>query len=205
MDILLLFIRLGLAVVLVISGIAKAFDREGSRAAYDGFRLPARFSSIIPAALSFAELAIALLLLPPGLVPIGAGLATILFAAFSVLVTQSVLRGEAVHCHCFGLLSSAPTTWWTVARNLVLTGLAVAVWVHSLVSDALPLFGHLSTKEGFVVIGFLVAAAAIAGLSWLALNLWTQQGRMLNRLDELELAANAPVSASKSASVVRVP
>lgn len=186
MGIFLLVVRLALAAVLVVSGIAKLFDRAGTRQAFEAFRLPARFAPAVAIALPVIELALAVTLFPANLVPTSAALATVLFLAFTAVVTRSVLHGDAVECNCFGQLSAAPVSWMTVARNALLTAATLAVWIHALASGADPIWDDPSSSDILIVLGFALCLTAIAGLTWLALQLWSQQGRLLLRLDELE-------------------
>ena len=49
-----------------------------------------------------------------------------LLGAFTWLIVVHVVRNDDVPCACFGRSSSArPVSWWHVARNVVLAGLAV--------------------------------------------------------------------------------
>lgn len=188
MDVLLLGFRLVLSGVLVVSGIAKLFDHAGTAAAYDGFHLPARFRSSVATGLPIVELVVAIALIPARIVPISALLATILFAAFSVVVTRSVLRGERVECNCFGQLSAAPTSWWTVGRNVCLTVLAGTTWIQAIAGTPPSFFGRLSASGTIILLGFILCGAAIGGLTFLVFHLWEQQGRLLIRLEAIEAA-----------------
>ena len=64
MDTLFLFVRLVLAGVLVVAGIAKLADLAGSRQAMRDFGLPASLAAPFGLFLPLAEVAIALALLP---------------------------------------------------------------------------------------------------------------------------------------------
>lgn len=48
--------------------------------------------------------------------------ALVLLVAFTAVVVRSVLAGQSVECACFG--TGETTSWVTVARNLVLIGVA---------------------------------------------------------------------------------
>jgi uncharacterized membrane protein YphA (DoxX/SURF4 family) len=158
MGLLLLLIRLGLAGVLIVSGIAKLGDRAGTRESYEAFRLPTRFAPAVAMALPVVELAVSTALVPGTPVPVSAGLAAALFLTFAIVVTRSVLHDDQVECNCFGQLSAAPVTWRTVARNALLTLLALVVWRHALASDALAPWGG-------DILGSLVCLVAPGGLA----------------------------------------
>ena len=164
MGLPLLIVRLILAAVLLVSGTAKLLDRDGTRQAVTAFGLPVRFAPLIASALPIVELVLALTLIPARLLPLSAGLATALFLAFTVVVTRSVLQGNHVACSCFGQLSAAPITRTTIARNALLTGLALAVWIHALASSAEPVGGPMQTAIvlglGLAMIGGTVSTLA---------------------------------------------
>jgi len=52
-----------------------------------------------------------------------------LLAVFTVGLASALARGIDLACGCFG--GSAPATWWTVLRDLVLLALALAVAASS--------------------------------------------------------------------------
>ncbi len=77
-----------------------------------------------------AELGVRILLaLGIFLVPVAFVLALLLLA-FSGAVGITLLRGREMDCGCFGGASAEKTTWFTVARNLVLTSMAIEVVWH---------------------------------------------------------------------------
>jgi peroxiredoxin len=116
-----------LAGVFLVAALAKLGDRAGSRAALTGFGVPGVLAGPLGVLLSLAELAVAAALL---LVPEPGALASLaLLLAFSAAIVVNLLRGHAPDCHCFGSLHSAPVSWWTVARNLLLALVAAGlVW-----------------------------------------------------------------------------
>ena len=48
-----------------------------------------------------------------------------LLVAFTVFLSQALLRGIDLRCGCFG--GDEPASWWTVARDLAMLAAAVAV------------------------------------------------------------------------------
>jgi hypothetical protein len=118
------------AVVLLVSGVAKALDREPlasweAMGVPEGLRRPG-----LARAHAWAEVALGVLLLAlPAPWSTGvAVLVVLLFVAYLVLVARLVRRGEEVSCHCFGALGSGTVDRGTVVRNVVLllvAGLAV--------------------------------------------------------------------------------
>lgn len=161
MDAALLVARLVLAAVFTVAGIAKLADLPGSRAAVAGFGVPERLAHPIGTLLPFAELAVAVMLLPAATATAGAIGALALLLSFSVGIAASIARGEAPDCHCFGQLHSAPAGPSTLARNFALAALAGFVLVAG--EDAGPGL--------FEAIGDLDSTAAVALGAGLALAL----------------------------------
>ena len=95
MGLLLLVIRIGLAAILLVSGSAKLLDRAGTRQAYEGFRLPARFAPAVGGLLPIVEIVLALTLLPSTLVPVSAVIRAVVsrLFTFAVFVTGSAPAG----------------------------------------------------------------------------------------------------------------
>src|SRR6185312_17010310 len=55
--------------------------------------------------------------------------ALILLLLFVIGIAASLARGRRPDCHCFGQLHSAPLGWTTLARNIILGGIAgFVIW-----------------------------------------------------------------------------
>ena len=122
--------RLALALVFVAAAVGKLADRQGTAAAAEGLGVPRRWAAPIgAAALPAAELAVAAALLWRPTAAVGAAGALFLLALLTGLVVLSLRRGRRPPCHCFGPADDAPIGAVTVARNLALMALAVAVIV----------------------------------------------------------------------------
>ena len=131
-----------------------------------------------------------MLLLPqPTAVLAGGGL--LLMALFTLVTFRTAVRGERPDCHCFGQLHSAPVGWWTVSRNLALTGSAVFFGLagrEGLTLSPVAWVGSLSAAEAIGAVSALVLAGVLSFQGWFCLQLFRQNGRLLNRLDVLETA-----------------
>lgn len=123
----MLLVRLMLAVVLAVAGVAKLTDRVGSRRAVVDFGVPERFASPVALLLPLAELTAAVLLVLRATARLGAVLALLLLAFFVAAIAVNLSHGRRPDCHCFGQLHSAPVGWPTLARNVVLA--LAAAWV----------------------------------------------------------------------------
>jgi uncharacterized membrane protein YphA (DoxX/SURF4 family)/peroxiredoxin len=116
----LVIARLCLAAVFFVAGVAKLADRPGTRQALADFDVPPRLARPLVLLLPVAELAAATALVFPTTARWGAVGSLVLLALFVVGLTRVLRRGETPDCHCFGQVHSKPTSWATVARNLVL-------------------------------------------------------------------------------------
>lgn len=132
-----------LSIILLVSGIAKLGERRGTQDAMTSLRLPARGTHhLVAAVLPAAEIVLALLLWVP-LVPLQvvlAVVATLLMAAYLVIIARALTFEEKVECSCFGSLASPTVSKATLARNVLLTLLAlvtVTAAARGQIADAL--------------------------------------------------------------------
>ncbi|MDX3308259.1 MauE/DoxX family redox-associated membrane protein [Streptomyces sp. NPDC054884] len=126
MSDLLLVCRLTLICVLAVAGLAKLRDRRRFAAALgDLTRLPAAARPALAVLVPAAELLAAVLLAVPRTLTAGLVFATALCTAFSAVAVTTMRRGSPAGCPCFGSRTTVPMGPWHVARNAVLTALAV--------------------------------------------------------------------------------
>ena len=118
-------VRLVLAAVFAVAGVAKLLDAAGSRGALEGFGVPRGAARLASTVLPVVELAIAAGLLVPASAWWSALAAAGLLAVFMAAIGLSMARGAAPDCHCFGRLHSAPVSWSTQLRNGVLAAFVV--------------------------------------------------------------------------------
>src|SRR5881227_369935 len=144
MTLLLLCVRLLLAVVFLVAGLAKLADLAGSRQALRDFGVPARLANPFGVLLPLAELAVVVALLLPISAWWGGLGSLILLLLFVAGIGYNLAQGRQPDCHCFGQLHSAPAGWPTLMRNLVLAAVAG------------------------VLVGFGRSIAAVGVLDWLA-------------------------------------
>src|ERR671916_3232068 len=132
MNLVLLVIRLLLAAVFVVAGVAKLADRKGSRQAMIDFGVPAGLASPLGILLPLAELVCAVALIPSATAWWGAVGTLTLLILFVAGIAVNLARGRKPECHCFGQLHSAPAGWSTLLRNGVLAAVAgFIVWQGS--------------------------------------------------------------------------
>ncbi len=190
MEIVLLLARLLLAGVFAVAGIAKLVDREGSRRAVAGFGVPASIAAPIGVLLPFAELAVAVTLIPASTALLGAVGALVLLLLFCAGIGVNLARGRRPDCHCFGQLHSAPAGPSTLARNGALAVVAAfLVWQGAGGRVGPSVFGWIEDLSGFQTVALMggVILLALVGAQWLFLiGLLKQNGRLLARLNALE-------------------
>ena len=120
-------VRVLLAAVFAVAGMAKLRDPHGAQATVGGVGVPVVARAGVAFALSVCELAVAALLVLPGLALIGAVIAAALLTVFLVALGVQFARGVAVPCACFGQIAVTPAGIPTLARNAVLLAAAVLV------------------------------------------------------------------------------
>lgn len=113
-------VRLGVALMFAIAGLAKLADQAGARQTARGLGVPAALARAAALGVSVAELAVAVGLIfdPTGGTAAFVGLA--LLVVFSLGLTVQLARGNAVPCACFGQFTPTPAGLPTIARNAVL-------------------------------------------------------------------------------------
>ncbi len=192
MDWLALIARLLLSAVFLLAAVGKLADRQGSREAIADFGVPNALAAPVALVLPFVELAIALLLVPDATARWGAAAALGMLALFIAGMATSLARGRRPDCHCFGQLSSAPVGRSTLLRNGALAGVAALVLRYG--GERSPDVASISAIVGSNAAGWValvvafVALALAATEAWFLLNLLTQQGRLLLRVEALEVA-----------------
>jgi methylamine dehydrogenase accessory protein MauD len=193
-DLALLAVRLVLAAVFAVAGVAKLADRDGSRRAVENFGMPAQLSRVVAVVLPVVELGVAVALVSTSFAWWGALGALGLLVLFVVVIVVNLARGQHPNCQCFGQLHIAPVGRSTLIRNLVLAAIAsYVVWQERLdvgVSVTARLVG-LSVMEAA---GLVIVLLALQG--WIGLNLMRQQGRLLLRIEALEKRLDSGASPS---------
>jgi peroxiredoxin len=167
-------VRLLLAAVFAVAGVAKLADLRVAAQAAQSFGAPRRAALPVALLVALAELAIAAGLVPAVSARPAAAAAAALVAVFTAAIAISLLRGRTPDCHCFGRLHSAPAGPATLARNAGLAAVAVLV---ALRPAADPTWLALAAAT----VAIVVVAQAIA---WVVLL--RRYGRALRRIDELE-------------------
>ena len=182
MSSVVLAARLLLAAVFAIAAVGKLIDLRGSRASLVGFGVPQRPAAILGTVLPFAELAVAIALVPASTALWGAVGALVLLLAFSAGIGNALRHGQAPPCNCFGAIHSAPASRWTLARNLALAAVAATAvgWGPGPTID-----DWVSARSAAELVAI---AAGIAALVLLALEVptWLENRRLRRDLSAAE-------------------
>ncbi len=186
---------MALAAVFGAAGLAKLFDREGSKEALSDFGLPARLVGPAAIAIPLAELAVAGTLIPQSSARVGALGALVMLTAFTAAIAVNLARGRTPDCHCFGQFHSTPIGIPTLLRNGVLSaGTVLIIWQgpgpdpQSILTWTRDLSMAATLGLGAALLGFLVVSVQ----GWFIVQLTRQQGRLLLRIDAMEASLAEP-------------
>jgi len=178
-----------LSLVFLVAAVGKFADLPGSRRAVRDFGFPESFAGVIGTALPAVELVIALALLFASTAWAGAIGAAALLICFVLVISFNLLRGKTPDCHCFGQLHSAPAGPGTLIRNVVLIALAVFVVARGPENTG-PGIGEYLAGLSSVQFAWGVTAFSLVGIctacTWFMLQLYKQNGRLLQRIEALE-------------------
>src|SRR5256714_1071651 len=189
MTLLLLCVRLLLAAVFLVAGLAKLADLAGSQQALRDFGVPAQLANPFGVLLPLAELAVAVALVPPVSAWWGGLGALILLLLFVVGIGYNLAHGRQPDCHCFGQLHSTPAGWSTLIRNLALAAFAGLIVAFGRTNAGASITDWLATLTITQRIELGVAALVVALLvveTWIVLRVLHQYGEVLLRLYEEE-------------------
>ncbi len=206
MDLVLLSVRLGLAIVFVIAGVAKLVDRPGSRQSLQAFGVPARLIPAGALALPVLEIAFALGLLPASTAWFASLGMLALLVGFIGGIAYNLARGRRPDCHCFGQLYSKPIGNDTLVRNGLLAALAAVVALAGPAgSGPSAVAWLLDLRVDTLLLGAAVAVLTVvcAVEAWFLLQLFQQHGRLLKRLETAGLSepGAAPLPAAVEAGL----
>ncbi len=189
MDAALSLVRILVAAVFGVAGLAKLIDRQGSRRALVEFGVPERLAPPVALLLPIVELTIAASLLFRGTAPLGSLAAFVLLAIFAVAIGVNLTLGRKPECHCFGQLSSSPANWSTLLRNVALLCAAgFAAWIGRTSQSPGPLewLVSLMAPDRWPTLVLLLLLMVVLLGAWFGAILFRQYGRLLLRVEALE-------------------
>ena len=190
MEIFLLLLRLALAALFGVAGIAKIFDPDGSKKAFTDFGVPT--SLVRPAAflLPVFELAVAGALLFAPSSWFGAIGASALLLIFTAGMLYQMSKGNAPDCHCFGQIHSEPVGVSSIVRNLVMLVPAVILIIQGRARQGVDI---IRTEQDilFVAVGLAVVVLLLAAVLFLK-SVSEQQNQIMRRIELMELIGREP-------------
>lgn len=122
----LLFARLCLGGVFLLSSTGKLLDKEGTSAnmsRYPFLSVPMR--RLIARVFPYIELVVGVALILGVFTRLAAVVSVGLYVVFTGLIVYDLARGQDTSCHCFGKFSDDKLTPMAVVRNLALMALSV--------------------------------------------------------------------------------
>ncbi|HET8589778.1 MAG TPA: MauE/DoxX family redox-associated membrane protein [Nakamurella sp.] len=206
----MLALRLALAAVFLISGIAKAATPRATAGAAGDLGVPAGWTTAIAVLLPAVEILVAGLLVPTPTAVLGSVAGTALLAAFTVLIAVNLAHGRRPSCACFGALSAqAAISGRTLVRNGVLLAASVTVLVATLLPGECRAGCYDAAGGGQVLIGAGTVLAVAVGAGLVLIHSLTRMvGRLTERVRELEAAldrAGIPVPGGPDVAVRGAP
>src|SRR5205814_822262 len=187
---LLVLLRLVLIITFAVAGKSKLADLPGFRKSLAEFGVPPALRKPAGHGLPLIELCVALLLTAPATAWSGAVAAGSLLLVFSLVMAWHLAHGRRPACNCFGQARAAPIGVSALMRNgvLMLCSLALALLgAHTEPVTLLSWFEGLYAQREVVQMLLLLLTAAVLFGGWVVLQLLRQQGRLLLRIDNLEL------------------
>lgn len=209
LGVALLLARAVLALVFLVSGSAKLFDRSRTTRAAREFGAPAPVAVAIGAGLPVVELGLAVAILIPASAALASLVAFALLAAFTLATAVALVRGRKVECNCFGMLGGRQTvTLKSVLRNVVLMGLAAFSFATRGEAGRLARWQWLTSEPDTARVSLAFSAGLLLVTAILAAVLFQviqQNGRILLRLDELETGQRPANPATGTVHTVGLP
>lgn len=191
MDVISALLRLALAAVFALAAVAKALQSGAFKESVVAFGLRSpRIAAALAVVVPLLEVAVAGALLWAPWAWWGAAGAAMILAAFTVAIVANLLQGRRPSCNCFGQLRRKPIGVPTILRNVVLLGMAGYLTLAGREHPAIGLLALLARGSvgAWVICGAVLAGiAAISTQGWLIAELLRQQGRLLLRIDALEM------------------
>jgi thiol-disulfide isomerase/thioredoxin len=189
MQTVALIVRLLIAVIFFVAGIAKLADLQGTRKGVQDFGVPEWAASSLGILLPLAELAVAVLLIPLSTMLWGSVGTIVLLLIFITGIGINLAQGRKPSCNCFGQVHSEPVGWSTLIRNCVLSGAAGFVLWQGGHGSPLSVVGWTTGISNAETVAILLGASAvllIAAQGWFTFHLLQQNGRLVLRMDALE-------------------
>lgn len=179
--------RLLIAAVFLTAAVTKARDPKRMRKGLHAFGVPTSAALPFGLALVAVEFATGIGALIPMASHVAGIAAVVLLALFSSAIAVNLVRGRRPVCNCFGQQSSKPIGPETLARNIVLGAIAATVAIYGATDLDVVAFLALSSIDRVFAIATLLSLGAFVACGTFARELLAQHGRILRRLEALEV------------------
>jgi len=188
MDSGLLLLRIFLAAIFALAGVAKFADLKGSVKAFKEFGVPATVALPSSIALSVTEIVIAALFLSSASSWYAAIGASALLLLFIVQMIYQMARGNAPDCHCFGQVHSEPVGVKSIIRNIIFAVMSLSLVERGENSQGASLSQMPDPIMVQLVFGVMIAGL-LATIIFYLKKLSDQQTEITKRLEVMELVA----------------
>lgn len=181
---LIVLAKLVLAAVFLLAGTMAFANRASFLGTLSAFRVPAWAQRPLATVLPALELAIGVAFLVPGLAATAALAALALLGSYTGVIGYALQAGQRPACNCFGQLSEKPIGAQTLVRNALFIMMCLLVFWGG---------GKLGTEAGEhrISFGSAVVVVLFALQGWLIAHLLGQHGRLILRMDNIELQLKA--------------
>ncbi len=187
MEVVLLILRIGLAAIFGLAGIAKFLDRDGSEKAFKEFGVPETIARPSSIALSIFEIVIAALFLFTTTSWYASVSASFLLILFVGQMIYQMAKGNAPDCHCFGQLHSEPVGKKSLIRNMIFAVPAGFLVIQGNGNQGMSL-GDPNLDIMQLIFGVTIIAFLVAVLFYLK-KVSDQQTELMKRIEVMELIA----------------
>ena len=182
--------RLLLAGVLLMAAAGKLLHRQAYVQTLAEFGIPTALRPQLAWLMPMCELAIAFMLTLAMSTWWSAIAGAALLALYNAVLVYKLLQGQRPSCNCFGQQDATPIGLTTLLRNGVLLSMAGALIYAGPAYAHAPLWPHLA--EILLTAPTLSLCVAVMALQWWLLqHALRQNGRLILRMDTLELRLDA--------------
>lgn len=188
MEISLLLLRIFLAAIFALAGVAKFADLKGSEKAFKEFGVPEALALPGSVALSLLEVAIALLFLSTDWSWYAAVAASGLLVLFVGQMIYQLARGNAPDCHCFGQVHSEPVGLKSIVRNAIFAAMSLTLVARGANAQGTS-FSTLSNNDAMQLILGIAIAGLLATVIFYLRKISEQQAHVIKRIEVMELVA----------------
>ena len=183
-------LRLLLGAILLMAAAGKLLHRQAYAQTLAEFGIPTALRPQLAWLMPMCELAIAFMLTLAMSTWWSAIAGAALLALYNAVLVYKLLQGQRPSCNCFGQQDATPIGLTTLLRNGVLLSMAGALIYAGPAYAHAPLWPHLA--EILLTAPTLSLCVAVMALQWWLLqHALRQNGRLILRMDTLELRLDA--------------